>query len=1055
MKVTTTRAVGLALVTGAPCAVERAFLDRIASLRHVDALAPVDVLVGGVLLRPYLQRLIADTSPGMLNVRFHTLGEFGVRLGERHLAVSGRRPLPAMAERALMREVAGGCTGYFAPVAATPGFADAARRLVREFRQEDVSPAELRCHAPRGVESPAKADDLAALYDRYVEARAGTYDGIDALAVADPELFDGAALVLFGLWRLTATARRLVAAIATRAPVVVFLPAVSDDADDAHRELREWLLAEGATLEVLADESTETSLGALQAHLFAPVEAVADDGSVELVSAPDPPAEVREAARACLRWARQGIPFRQMAVAYRQAEVYRPLVEATFAEAGIPVYLDDGPSLAERPLGRRLVALLDLIGSPLRRRDVIGFLSDGWMPRATRERYGGAPVSRWDSLSRRAGVVAGVEQWRDRLTALRERERQAAQDDPSREWLQDRIDGCDTLVAFVEDLAGRLAAHPVRASWGGSLAYLRDLIVTYVDGADDVLGYLGSLADLDELLPEVEFTRFLAVVRAEVRAMRAADLDQGNQGAFGRRGVNVLDVNQLRNLRFPAVAVLGLTERAFPPPPRQDPLLLDDERARLNDAAGWSLALRARGADTEPLQFALAVHAARDRLLLSTRRADEPGGRLRLPSSFFRAAVSAMAGRRVRIDEVERHPCVRRLRAGRVGAEDPEDALTTTERDRSLLELSPGVGRAVLERLEPRVTRAAALRRARWQQRALTPFDGTLDDPAAHGHLEAALATGRIISATRLQTYAECPFSYLLGTVLRLRPLEEPEDLLRISPLDKGTLVHEVLRRFIGSLPAGGLKPAGASAHRAALTAIANEELDRAEARGITGAPLLWRADRAEILEDLARWLDRELATAGEYAAHAVEVAFGGRWTGSDASALDTDDPLEITAGSRILRFRGRIDRLDYTPGQRFRVIDYKTGRGAMLPKPGTLAGGTALQLPVYLRAGALILGIPAESGQAAYHVVSRAGDFRQVAFTGDDLAASQGHLDAILARIGDGIATGDFHPEPDPQGTCRYCDFDGVCDVGRVRQRDRKSTDERAASFAAMRDLS
>jgi hypothetical protein len=32
-------------------------------------------------------------------------------------------------------------------------------------------------------------------------------------------------------------------------------------------------------------------------------------------------------------------------------------------------------------------------------------------------------------------------------------------------------------------------------------------------------------------------------------------------GAFGRRGVNVLDVNQLRSLRFRAVAVLGLTER--------------------------------------------------------------------------------------------------------------------------------------------------------------------------------------------------------------------------------------------------------------------------------------------------------------------------------------------------------------------------------------------------------------------------------------------------------------------------------------------------------------
>ena len=664
---------------------------------------------------------------------------------------------------------------------------------------------------------------------------------------------------MVGIWRLGATARRLVSAIAARAPVVVFLPTVLGDPGDAHRELREWLVGQGAREEVVAGGASATALNTLQEHLFAPTGPITDDGSVDLVSAPDPPAEVREAARTCMRWAQAGIPFRQMAVAYRQAEVYRPLIEATFAEAGIPVYLDDGPSLAERPLGRRVLALLDLIESPLRRRDVIGFLSDGWMPKETRERYGGAPVSRWDSLSRRAGVVSGVEQWRERLAGLRERERQAAEDDPARTWLQDRIEGCDTLTAFVEDLAGRFAERPARASWADSIAYLRGLIRTYVDGAEDILGYLDSLTELDTLLPEVTFTRFLEVARAEVHALKAADLDEGSQGAFGRRGVNVLDVNQLRNLRFRAVAVLGLTERVFPPPPRQDPLLLDDERVRLNDAAGWTLPLRARGADPEPLQFALAVHAARERLLLSTRRADEPGGRLRLPSSFFRAAVSAMVGHRVKIDEVERQACVRRLRAGRVGAESPVDALTIAERDRTLLERVPDLGRAVLTRLEPRTARAEELRRARWRERALTAFDGTFDDPAAQAHLEAALDAGRIVSPTRLETYARCPFQYFLGTVLRLRPLEEPEDLLRISPLEKGSLVHEVLRRFVGTLPSGTLSPAAAADHRRALEEIANQELDAAEARGIAGAPLLWRADRTEILEDLARWLKREL----------------------------------------------------------------------------------------------------------------------------------------------------------------------------------------------------
>ena len=90
---------GFRLVTGAPAAVEAAFLEDIAAIRAADPLAPIDVLVGGVLQRPYLARLIAETSPGMLNVRLHTLGELGVRLGEATLAASDRRPRVSLKPR--------------------------------------------------------------------------------------------------------------------------------------------------------------------------------------------------------------------------------------------------------------------------------------------------------------------------------------------------------------------------------------------------------------------------------------------------------------------------------------------------------------------------------------------------------------------------------------------------------------------------------------------------------------------------------------------------------------------------------------------------------------------------------------------------------------------------------------------------------------------------------------------------------------------------------------------------------------------------------------------
>ena len=69
-----------------------------------------------------------------------------------------------------------------------------------------------------------------------------------------------------------------------------------------------------------------------------------------------------------------------------------------------------------------------------------------------------------------------------------------------------------------------------------------------------------------------------------------------------------------------------------------------------------------------------------------------------------------------------------------------------------------------------------------------------------------------------------------------------------------------------------------------------------------------------------------------------------------------------------------------------FRVIDYKSGSGSGLPKDGQLDGGRALQLPLYLLAGAKLLGIDPSAGEAEYQVVSRRGRLKRIGFSGADL---------------------------------------------------------------------
>ena len=43
------------------------------------------------------------------------------------------------------------------------------------------------------------------------------------------------------------------------------------------------------------------------------------------------------------------------------------------------------------------------------------FLTDARLPSELHDEYDGVPASRWDSVSRQAGIVAGADQWAQRL----------------------------------------------------------------------------------------------------------------------------------------------------------------------------------------------------------------------------------------------------------------------------------------------------------------------------------------------------------------------------------------------------------------------------------------------------------------------------------------------------------------------------------------------------------------------------------------------------------------------------------------------------------------
>ncbi|MGZ5724675.1 MAG: PD-(D/E)XK nuclease family protein [Caldimonas sp.] len=318
------------------------------------------------------------------------------------------------------------------------------------------------------------------------------------------------------------------------------------------------------------------------------------------------------------------------------------------------------------------------------------------------------------------------------------------------------------------------------------------------------------------------------------------------------------------------------------------------------------------------------------------------------------------------------------------------------------------------------------------------------------------------MSPSALQSYLSCPFAFYLRYVLGLQVPDEPDEALSIEPVDLGSVAHEILQNAYALAAQAGAP--SKEVVLAWLDQAAERAFARAERRGLTGFPLSWRVVSGELLADLRHVVATDPCWDDGLAPARFEWSFGRSTApatlGDDSSApplgaddaappLGADDaapPLgaddasarvagddapapELLVGSRVVRFRGRIDRVDESPdGRRVRLVDYKTGKGTT--ESERVGAGRDVQLPVYVLA-LLASGAPApETLVAEYRRVRRGAGFARLALPGglDEVRES---LAATLAIAVAGIEGGLFPRWPDR--ACAYCDAAASCGVDRI----------------------
>ena len=710
------------------------------------------------------------------------------------------------------------------------------------------------------------------------------------------------------------------------------------------------------------------------------------------------------------------------------------MTEEIFSEYGIPYSTSAGKVLTRFPLVQSLLQLPALPLSGYRRDDLVSLLRSPYFQYShdldgERVRLRSGNV---DLLSRKAGIRGGEGEWRERIGRyIRSLEEYAArlpeEKAQKRQWMitnaQETLAGIESLIEMLNPLQGE-------ETLAGHLRRYRTLLTTlglpYLpsDG-DEVMqrreeeilrAFISMLEELEgaaAILPErrISLSSFLSILSSAAGRRRMTERSN-------RHRVTVAGIREVQHMRIPHLFIAGLTEGAMPRIAPRLPLCTSAETKKLGTLSGREIIRNER------YYLLAALLSAGESLSLSYPATD--GDRILLRSGFIERLPEAAGS----TDGSAYSRIAQGISAGRLLAEGE------AARASSLL------GCDILF-----VADRISIEEGRRTGENRREFAGIIGgDGAITASLLKRFGDETVFSATPLEAYGRCPFSFLARYVLGIEPL--PEIDLDLTALERGNLIHRIAYRFY----ADGRSPPTAGTlvdSLEAIRSICRDELKdsaRSNPVWIVEGEGLLGSDRPGLLEEFLRY-EMHLA-ASPFTPAYCEYSFGMPPSDRDSDPASTPGPVRIALDDgSVLLLKGKVDRIDTTPDGRFCAIDYKTGSS---PGLGDITNGRALQLPLYIRAIESSLGLSAAGG--AYYTLKKA-DVKCQALIRDQAVddyfllfarsrdGGKRPLDDLISeslgwvrRYLEGIRSGHFPITDNPKRCSDYCNYRSICRMDPLR---------------------
>jgi len=671
-------------------------------------------------------------------------------------------------------------------------------------------------------------------------------------------------------------------------------------------------------------------------------------GNIRIMSAPNARSEVQFVARQILQLVRQkDYRYRDIAVIASDIDRYQDYIGAYFGDYGIPFFID-----RRRPLNRH--PAVNLICSALRaavggflHSDIFSFLKTDLAPIERKE------ADLLENYCLAFGVTgkdwASAEKWQfageedkhfdeGRINRIRLKVSEPLV------GLRDKLRcGGGTIRAeeFVRIIFGFLEGLGVRETIGG---WIKEATAAGdYSAADEHRQFYEKLLNVFDEFVEVfggqqgSVEDYFAIINSAFSQMTLAFippmLDQ----------VLVGSIERSRHPDLKAVFLMGAAQRDFPSPIDFESILTDDDRGACEEAefrlaGGTEQRLTERQylayiAFTRPSQFLCVTYPSTDQKGSCVVRSQFITG---LESLFENLREESVLDYKSDIESIHSRSELADMLCSRLGRDSRPAARESVETSRDDLNklLNDITSDEELCGEGARVIWAINYdNRAELDKRIVDKFFGGLIKS----------------SATRLSTYAACPYQYFARYILELKEREE----FKLEPLDLGLFYHRVLEGLLKRL--NRQKKNFASVEKDELLKLLREEISEI----VTGNSFISNFRRhsrhnafiiqaaSEVLEDCAAAI-AEMVRAGEFCPVLSEVSFGD----VKGSSYKLGDYELALSGGRRLSLNGKIDRLDAAELDSSRaaiVFDYK--RRAKSFSWSEFYYGLDMQLPIYILA--------------------------------------------------------------------------------------------------------